>query len=85
MDAYLLVMPWFYRVIELDDGTWACRHGHTIFDTHAKLAPAITHIEELAHAAGPARLFLHRLTGEVVELADPQPLLSSYPGTHPVR
>ncbi|WP_157695628.1 hypothetical protein [Nakamurella panacisegetis] len=57
-------------MIEQDDGTWACRHGRTHFDVHDRLALAVAHIVELAKGSEPARIFLHRLDGEVVELAE---------------
>ncbi|SDO88534.1 hypothetical protein SAMN04515671_2236 [Nakamurella panacisegetis] len=61
-------MAWFFRVMEQGDGTWACRHGQTVFDAHEALSPALTHIAELARGSGPARIFLHSLDGDVQEL-----------------
>jgi hypothetical protein len=58
-------MVWFFRVIERDDGRWACRHGRQEFDAHPLLDEAIEHIKALAARQRPAQLFLHRLDGTV--------------------
>jgi hypothetical protein len=58
-------MAWFFRVIEQDDGRWACRHGRQEYDTHPRLDQAIEHIQALAAQQRPAQLFLHRLDGTV--------------------
>ena len=34
-------MGWFFRVIELADGRWACRHGRVEYDAHPELRHAI--------------------------------------------
>jgi hypothetical protein len=62
-------MAWFLRVIERDDGSWACRHGTVEFDVHTELQGAVEHIRVLAASRQPAELFLHRLGG-VVERID---------------
>jgi hypothetical protein len=58
-------VAWYFRVIELADGRWACRHGLKEYDTHAELRHAVELLHALARAAGPAELFLHRLDGRV--------------------
>jgi hypothetical protein len=58
-------MAWFFRVIEQDDGRWACRHGRQVFDTHLLLDEAIEHIRALAARQLPAQLFLHRRDGTI--------------------
>jgi hypothetical protein len=58
-------MAWFFRVIELADGRWACRYGREEYDAHAELRHAIDHMRALAYAARPAELFLHRRDGSV--------------------
>jgi hypothetical protein len=58
-------MAWFFRVIELADGRWACRHGRVEYDAHAELRHAVEHMRALAYAARPAELFLHRVDGSV--------------------
>lgn len=61
-------MAWFLRVIELDTGDWACRHGTHEYDSHAQLEEALTHIKVLATLTPPAELFLHRLDGSVTTI-----------------
>jgi hypothetical protein len=51
-------MAWFFRVIELADGRWACRHGREEYDAHAELRLAIEHMRARAYPARPAELFL---------------------------
>ena len=61
-------MSWFFRVVELGDGTWVCRHGRRVFDTHTAKAEAIDHIMVLAAMDRPAEVFLHRVDGSVESL-----------------
>jgi len=56
---------WFFRVIELDDGRWACRHGTEEFDRHDELSDAVGHIRVIAAEHTPAELFVHHLDGRV--------------------
>lgn len=56
---------WFFRVIELADGRWACRHGRLEYDTHDELRRAVEHMRPIARAMRPAQLLLHRLDGSV--------------------
>lgn len=58
-------MAWFFRVIELPDGRWACRRGSTEIDGHPMLQDAVEHISTLANGEGNAELFLHHLDGRV--------------------
>jgi len=61
-------VAWFFRVVELDDGRWACRHGEQEYDTHTAVEPAIAHIKALAADHRPAELFLHLRDGTVQSL-----------------
>jgi hypothetical protein len=55
----------FFRAIECDDGSWACRHGRQEFDRHARMQDALGHVTELAVADRPAEVFVHYLDGRV--------------------
>jgi hypothetical protein len=59
---------WYFRVVELGGGGWACRHGRQVLDTHPELDNAIEHITTVASAQRPATLLLHRLDGTIDEL-----------------
>jgi hypothetical protein len=61
-------MAWYFRVIELADGRWACCHGRQQFDTHDELRHAVEHLRIVAHASRPAELSLHRLDGSVEQI-----------------
>ena len=61
-------MARFFRVIELADRRWACRHGREEYDVHAEMRHAIEHMRALAYAARPAELLLHRLDGTVARI-----------------
>lgn len=63
-------MGWFFRVIELADGRWACRRGLTEYDGHALLQDAIEHMTTLASREVQADLFLHYLDGTVERVRD---------------
>ena len=41
---------WFFRVIELDDGRWACRHGVEEFDSHVQCGRRSDETGDLDHA-----------------------------------
>jgi hypothetical protein len=56
---------WYFRVVELSEGGWACRHGRGVLDTHTDLEDAIAHITGVASEQRPATLFLHRLDGSM--------------------
>ncbi len=63
-------MTWFFRVVEQENGSWLCRHGLTEYDTHGALQHAVDHMIELANGQRPARIFLHRIDGNVEVLGD---------------
>ncbi len=58
-------MAWFFRAVEQPDGSWLCRRGLEVFDSHPSLQLAIDHLAELAADAQPAQLFVHRVDGSV--------------------
>ena len=58
-------MAWFFRAVEQSDGSWLCRRGLDVFDTHPSLELAIEHLGELAADAQPAQLYVHRVDGQV--------------------
>ena len=57
----MIAMAWWYRVIELEDGRWACRLGLSTFDTHDTLAEAVEHCSSIAASNQPSEVFVHRL------------------------
>lgn len=63
-------MAWFFRVIELPDGGWACRRGSTEIDGHPVLQDAVEHISTLASREVNAELFLHHLDGRVERVSE---------------
>ena len=63
-------MALFFRVIELDSGRWACRHGTTEFDQHAHAEGELAHVEALALEQRPAAVYLHLRDGTVRHLKD---------------
>jgi hypothetical protein len=56
-------MAWFFRVIEHEDGGWACRWGLHVFDIHDELHDAVRHCSELAGQHRPSQLILHPRDG----------------------
>lgn len=64
------VVALFFRVIELDSGRWACRHGNTEYDQHARAEDALQHIETLALEQRPAEIYLHLRDGTVRRVKD---------------
>ena len=60
----------FFRVIELDRGRWACRHGSTEYDQHSRAEDALRHIETVALEQRPAAIYLHLRDGTVRHLKD---------------
>lgn len=50
---------WFFRILELEDGSWACRRGRTVIDEHATYGDALDHICGLAAADPPSQVFVH--------------------------
>ena len=61
-------MAWYFRVIELADGRWACQRGVEHYDIHTQLYNAVGHLRSLAADSRPAELFVHRLDGTVEHL-----------------
>jgi Uncharacterized protein conserved in bacteria (DUF2188) len=49
----------------MQDGSWACRHGNLVFDSHDLLENAIEHLTSLAAANPPAELIVHHLDGRI--------------------
>lgn len=56
-------MAWFFHVVELPDGSWACRRGTREFDVHAEFDDAVRHITAIASNEQPAEIYLHRRDG----------------------
>ncbi|HVY08594.1 MAG TPA: hypothetical protein VG650_05040 [Mycobacteriales bacterium] len=54
---------WYFRVLECEDGTWACGRGRELLDSHDTLTAAIDHCRSLAAAARPSQVLVHHLTG----------------------
>jgi hypothetical protein len=62
----MIRMAWFLRVVELDDGGWACRRGLDEFDRHASLKEALRHLTRLAkRLGGECEIFVHPRHGPV--------------------
>ena len=55
------VMMWFFRILELEDGRWACRRGRFTTDEHDTFAESLIHTKTLAAAEPPSRVFVHPL------------------------
>lgn len=62
-------MPTWYRVVELDDGQWACRRGLEVFDHHDDKWTAIEHVTGLAQADPPSKVYLHPIAASVQTVA----------------
>jgi hypothetical protein len=56
---------WYFRVVEVGGGHWACRQGLRVLDIHTDMEHAVEHITAVATENRPATLFLHRLDGTV--------------------
>ena len=54
-------MTWLFRVVELEEGTWACRRGRTTVDEHDALDEALTHTCALAAEDRPSQVRVHHL------------------------
>ena len=68
--AYRGRVVWFFRAIEAGDGSWACSRGGVRIDAHSTLADAVSHLETLSRADGPAQLFAHWTDGRVEALGE---------------
>jgi hypothetical protein len=53
-------VAWYFHIVELDDGRWACRFGNHEYDTHGDLDAALEHTRAIASARRPAEIFIHR-------------------------
>lgn len=49
----------YFRILELEDGSWACRRGRTVIDEHASYNDALDHICDLASADPSSQVFVH--------------------------
>ncbi len=59
----------YFRIIEQDDGRWACRRGLAQLDVHHQMDAALAHITELAGGERPSAVFAHYLDGQVRRMA----------------
>jgi hypothetical protein len=59
----------YFRIIEQDDGGWACQRGLTQLDRHHLHDAALEHITELAGGHRPSAVFAHYLDGQVRRMA----------------
>lgn len=50
---------WFFRLVEVEPGTWACRRGQATIDEHGRFAEAFDHICEIAAGHPPSQVFVH--------------------------
>lgn len=55
----------FFRVVEGDDGRWACRVGRREMDSHDAFTEAIRHILFIAGGRRPSQVFVHHADGRV--------------------
>jgi hypothetical protein len=55
----MAVGRYFFRAIERDDGTWACRRGRLELDKHGQLEEALAHLTSLADNARPTEIYVH--------------------------
>ena len=62
-------MAWWYRVVESDDGTWTCRLGLHVYDTHDDLTDAVRHCSALAASNPPSEVLVHRLDSDIEKVA----------------
>lgn len=59
----------FFRLIEHDDGWWACRRGREEIDRHPHQDQALDHMTELAASNRPSRVYVHNADGRVFAIA----------------
>jgi hypothetical protein len=52
-------MAWFFRVVQLENGDWQCRHGLHVFDAHSALLDAVEHCKALASEFRPSIVLAH--------------------------
>jgi Uncharacterized protein conserved in bacteria (DUF2188) len=63
------VSTYFFRVVELEDGSWLCRRGREEFDVHEQLDDAIEHTTGIASDHPPSQVFVHHRDGQVQTIA----------------
>ena len=63
-------MALWFRVIELEDGEFACRFGLTEYDRHEAASAAVDHLKQIASEHRPAQVFLHLRDGSTSLAAD---------------
>ena len=51
------------------DGTWTCRLGLHVYDTHDDLTDAVTHCSTLAANNPPSEVLVHRLDSKIEKVA----------------
>jgi hypothetical protein len=55
--------------VEGDDAKWTCRHGLTVFDSHAERQAAIDHLKLVSAELGlSALIFVHTMGGQVEQI-----------------
>jgi hypothetical protein len=59
----------YFRVIEREDGMWACHHDPHDIDRHEHQDQALWHIAEIASSYRPSRILFHHLDGRVLSIA----------------
>jgi len=52
-------MAWLFHAVEDDAGTWTCRHGLTVYDTHDSMDEALQHVTGIAQDRRPSAVFVH--------------------------
>jgi hypothetical protein len=56
-------MALWFRVIEVEEGVFACRFGLTEYDRHDTASAAIDHLKTIAADHSPAQVYLHPRDG----------------------
>lgn len=59
----------YFRVIEQDTGSWACRRGRDDIDDHPTLQEAVDHMAALAAQHRPSEVLVHHRDGRVESAA----------------
>jgi hypothetical protein len=63
-------MALYFHIVELADGTWACRHGLQQYDQHQTREQARRHIRCLASQHRPASIYAHPRDARFEHLED---------------
>lgn len=62
-------MAWHLHAVEGEDGRWTCRHGLSVFDSHADRGASIEHLKQLACNFGRGTaIFVHALGASVEQI-----------------